>query len=114
MVVYTYQVWPCGESFETSLVTNKVGDGNEAHFHAHVYAARQAAEQKLQSYVTRVDTGDARYGFDTSASFTTTSDLYKIMQMGMASCWDYHTVSWLPLPDIEAEVDEFACEPAMI
>jgi hypothetical protein len=96
-----FTVYPGGIVFETSDLRFG-GDLNKAFFKAHLHAARQAANQKVASYVISRDLVE-RVGFSSDAIHIRTTYLYQIMQLGLASYWDYPTVSWLPLPAEEEE-----------
>lgn len=91
-------------SFQTSDVSQP-GDTSNAYFRAHLYAAEQAAKQKVPSHVIRDDTGNRRYGFcSPDAAIIPTTVLYKIMQMGLESCYDFASISWVPLKKEEWDV----------
>ncbi len=100
-----FVVKPGGASFETRRDDRTgvlvIPDG---FYRAHLHAARQAAEHKITSWVTRDDTGEERYGFGLGAMFTPTTVLYQITQMGLASFWDQNVESWVPLPAAEESV----------
>lgn len=98
---YVFSVLPGGASFAASESGGP--DTNNAYFHAHLCAARQAAEHKITSWVVRNDTGEERYGFGRTAFLTPTTVLYQIMQMALASYWDDAQNAWVPLPAEEAE-----------
>ncbi len=99
---YIFTVLPGGASFVTAELEGE--ETNDAYFHAHLYAAEQAAKNKVTSWVVRDDTGEERYGFGPDAFFTPTTVLYQIMQMALAAYWDYAQEAWVPLPAKQAEV----------
>lgn len=93
-----FSVHPFGMSFATSDMDITRGDTRNAFFRAHLSAARQAANLMIPSHVLRDDRGEERMGFGPGAESKPSSDLYKILQMGLASYWDHPTCSWMPTP----------------
>ncbi len=101
---------PAGVSFETTMIVwfRAIGDENNAFFNAHLAAAKYAAEERVESYVIRSDTGSMRYGFGAGAIHTPTTALYRIMHMGLPVFFDFGTCAWHPLPEEEAEEEVHA------
>ncbi len=98
MEINVFSVHPFGMAFPTSDLSVTVGDMNCAFYKAHLCAARQAAQLRIPSYVLRDDMGLKRMGFGEAALSNPTSDLNKIMRLGLGSAWDYSSASWVPLP----------------
>lgn len=94
--INVFSVWPFGMQFPTSDMSITHGDTNHAFFKAHLAAARQAAQLMIPSWVLRDDV-EYRMYFGPGAEGSPASDLYKILQMGLASYWDRPTSSWRPL-----------------
>jgi hypothetical protein len=101
MEIRTFTVLSGGQSFQTSDLDLMDGDTAHAFFKAHLHAARQAANLHAAFYVIRDDTGDKRYGFGSMAMLHPASYLYKIMQMGLESYWNYAETAWVPLEEEE-------------
>lgn len=95
---WIFLVMPGSIAFPTSDMSTGAGDTSRAFFHAHCFAAKQAAGQRVPSYVLRLDTGTLHYGFGTEALVSTKGVLREIVEKGYPSLWDFKTKCWLPLP----------------
>lgn len=104
--INVFSVHPIGMMFATSDMSITIGDTQRAFYRAHLHAARQAAQLMIPSHVLRDDLGDQKMKFGPGAETSPTSDLYKIMQMGLASYWDWSTSSWMPVPRHEQSIQD--------
>jgi len=106
MPSYLFITKPGGACYRTywDESTNGVTTG-DGFYKAHLHAARQAAEHKIPSWVTRDDTGEERYGFGPGAFLAPTTVLYQITQMGLNSYWCDASESWVPMPSAKADAE---------
>ena len=102
---HTFVVHPTGTRFNTSDLTNQ-GDKNDAFRNAHWHAARYTAQQQKPSFVTRLDRGNERFGFQPRALMMPRSVIREIMDSGINAYWDFRTNCWLPLPAEEISTTE--------
>jgi len=104
-----FTVHPSGRMFETSLMCEWIpfmgGDRSGAFGRAHRHAAQYAASNRVNTYVTRNDTGGYHTGFSSRALTNPSPEnvLLNIINSGVGAYWDFAMREWCPLPAEEVE-----------